>query len=95
MPKTKEINLELRKKIVEGHEKGEGYTAISKHFTVSRTSVRCIIAKYKGTNSVKNKPGRGCKHKISRNLDRKIVRDVSKNPRTSAKMIVADLGYRT
>ncbi|KAI4825626.1 hypothetical protein KUCAC02_021306, partial [Chaenocephalus aceratus] len=30
-------------------------------------------------------------HKISTTLERKIVRDVSKNPRTSAKMIVADL----
>lgn len=91
MPKTKEISLQLRKKIVEAHDKGEGYTAISKHFTVSRTAVRCIIAKYKETNSVRNKPGRGRKCKISRTLERKIVRDVSKMPRTSAKMIVADL----
>ena len=30
MSKTKEISLELRKKIVEDH-KGEGYTDISKH----------------------------------------------------------------
>lgn len=91
MPKTKEISLQLRKKIVEAHDKGEGYTAISKRFTVSRTAVRCIIAKYKETNSVRNKPGRGRKRKISRTLERKIVRDVSKMPRTSAKMIVADL----
>lgn len=91
MPKTKEISLELRKKIVEAHDKGQGYTAVSKRFTVSRTSVRCIIAKYKETNSVRNKPGRGRKRKISRTLERKIVRDVSKMPRTSAKMIVADL----
>ena len=41
MPKTKEISLELRKKIVEAHER----------FTVSRTAVSCIIAKYKEINS--------------------------------------------
>ncbi|GAA6106518.1 histone H2A.Z-specific chaperone CHZ1-like [Tachysurus ichikawai] len=76
---------------MEAHDKGEGYTAISKRFTVSRTAVRCIIAKYKETNSVRNKPVRGRKHKISRTLERKIVRVVSKMPRTSAKMIVADL----
>ena len=91
MPKTKEISLELRKTIVEAHEKGKDYTAVSKRFAVSRIAVRCIIAKYKETNSVRNKPGLGRKHKISRTLERKIVRDVSKNPRTSAKMIVADL----
>uniref|UniRef100_A0A671VHZ2 Transposase Tc1-like domain-containing protein n=1 Tax=Sparus aurata TaxID=8175 RepID=A0A671VHZ2_SPAAU len=43
------------------------------------------------TNSVRNKPGRGCKHKISRTLERKIVRNVRKKPQTCAKMIVADL----
>ncbi|KAI4831060.1 hypothetical protein KUCAC02_002661 [Chaenocephalus aceratus] len=91
MPKSKEISLELRKKTVEAHDKGEGYTAISKCFTVSRTAGRCIIAKYKETHSVRNKPGRGRKRKMSRTLERKIVRDVSKNPRTPAKMIVADL----
>ncbi|KAJ3599196.1 hypothetical protein NHX12_033159 [Muraenolepis orangiensis] len=91
MPKTKEISLDLRKTIVQAHDKGEGYTAIFKHFTVSTTAVRCIIAKYKETNSVRNKPGRGRKRKISRTLERKIARDVSKKPRTSAKIIVADL----
>ncbi|KAI4815382.1 hypothetical protein KUCAC02_005529 [Chaenocephalus aceratus] len=90
MPKTKEISLEL-KKIVEALDKGEGYTAMSERFTVSRTAVRCIIAKYKETYSVRNTLRRGQKRKISRTLERKIVRDVSKNPRTSAKMIVADL----
>uniref|UniRef100_A0A3Q2VWR3 Sleeping Beauty transposase HTH domain-containing protein n=1 Tax=Haplochromis burtoni TaxID=8153 RepID=A0A3Q2VWR3_HAPBU len=81
---TKEIILELRKKIVEARYKGQGYIAISKQFTVSRNAVCCIIAKYKETNSVRNKPGRGRKHKISRTLERKIVKDVSKEPRTSA-----------
>uniref|UniRef100_A0A3Q4N943 Transposase Tc1-like domain-containing protein n=1 Tax=Neolamprologus brichardi TaxID=32507 RepID=A0A3Q4N943_NEOBR len=70
MPKTKEIILELKKKIVEARDKGQGYIAISKQFTVSRNAVCCIIAK---------------------TLERKIVKDVSKEPRTSAKTIVADL----
>lgn len=91
MPKTKEISLEPRKKIVEAHDKGEGYTAISKRSTVSRTAIRCIIAKYKETSYVRKKPGRGHKRKNSRTLERKIARDVSKMLQTSAKMIVADL----
>ena len=58
MPKTKEICLELRKKILEAHYKGEGCTTISKCLTMSKTAVGCIIAKYKGTNFVRNRPGR-------------------------------------
>uniref|UniRef100_A0A3B4F9E2 Transposase Tc1-like domain-containing protein n=1 Tax=Pundamilia nyererei TaxID=303518 RepID=A0A3B4F9E2_9CICH len=50
---------------------------------MSRNAVCCIIAKYKETNSVRSTPGRGCKHKISRTLERKIVTDVCKEPRTS------------
>lgn len=41
------------------------YNAISNCFTVSRTTVCCIIAKYKETHSVKNKPVCGRKCKIS------------------------------
>ena len=40
---------------------------------------------------VRNKPGRGHKHKISRTLERKTVRVVCKKPQTCAKTIVADL----
>uniref|UniRef100_A0A3Q4B3R2 Transposase Tc1-like domain-containing protein n=1 Tax=Mola mola TaxID=94237 RepID=A0A3Q4B3R2_MOLML len=81
----------LGKTIVEAHNKGESYTAISKHFTMSITAVRFIIAQYKETNSLRNKPGCGRNRNMSRTLERKVVRDVSKKPHTSAKMIIADL----
>ena len=35
--------------------------------------------------------GRGRKAKISKTLERKLVRDVSKNPRTTARSLVNDL----
>ena len=95
MTKTKEISLDLRKKVVDAHLKGDGYTTISKRFTVSRTAVRCIIAKYKETHSVQNKPGRGRKCNFSKTLERKIIRDVNKNPRISAKIIVTELAFWT
>lgn len=47
MPKAKEISLDLRKRIVDAHNAGEGYTKLSKHFQVSRTGVRSIIKKFK------------------------------------------------
>ena len=77
--------------IVDAYKAGEGYSAISKRFAVSRTAVKSIIAKVKETHSVKNKVGRGRKRKISQFLERKIVREVQKNQRTTTKMIVKDL----
>lgn len=91
MPKGKEISLDLRERIVNAHKDGEGYTSISKRFQVSRTGVRGIIQKFKETNSVQNKIGRGRKRIISQTLERKLGRDVSKDPRTTAKTLVNNL----
>lgn len=91
MPKTKEISLDLRQRIIDAHNTGEGYTKLSKHFQVSRTGVRCIIRKFKESHKVQNMPGRGRKRKISKTLERKLVRDVSKGPRTTAKTLANDL----
>ena len=91
MLKSKEISLDLRKRIIDAHKAGEGYTKLSKHFQVSRTGVRSIIQKFKDSHTVQNKPGRGRKRKISKTLERKLVRDVSKDPRTTSKTLVNDL----
>ena len=91
MAKVKEISLGLRKRIVDAYNAGEGYTKLSKRFQVSRTGVRCIVKKFKENHTVQNKTGRGRKAKISKALERKLVRDVSKDPRTTAKTIVNDL----
>lgn len=41
MPKRKEIHVDLRKKVV------KSYTVKSKHITVCRIAIFCLIAKYK------------------------------------------------
>lgn len=43
MPKIKEINLDLRKIIVDAHKAGNGYTELSQRFHISRTGVRRIL----------------------------------------------------
>lgn len=91
MTKTKEISLDLRKRIVEAHKEGEGYTCLSKRFQVSRSAVRSIIKKFNEIHTVENMTGRGRKRKISKTLERKLVREVSKDPRTTAKTLVNDL----
>lgn len=53
--------------------------------------MRCFIKKFEETHTVENKTGRGRKRKISKTLKRKLVREVSKDPRTTAKTLVNDL----
>lgn len=91
MVKTKEWSDDLRLKIVGAHNDGKGYKAISKSFGVPPSTVRAIIKKFEACNTVSNLPGRGGKAKISPSMERKIVREVSKDPRTSTKTIVKDL----
>lgn len=94
MPKTKEISLDLRKRIIDAHKAGEGYTKLSKRFKVSRTGVRGIIQRYKDSHTLQNKPGRGRKRKISERLERQLVRNMSRDPRLTVKTLVNDLATR-
>lgn len=53
------------------------------HFvTLSRTGVRSITKQLKESHTAQNKPGRSRKHKISKALERKVVRGVSEYPKT-------------
>ena len=58
---------------------------------MSRTAVRGITKKFKESSVIRILSGRGRKAKISKTLERKLVRDVSKNPRITAKSLVNDL----
>ena len=57
---------------------------------MSRTAVKGIIKKFKESSVIQNLFGRERKAKISKTLERKLVHDVSKNPRT-VKSLVNDL----
>lgn len=57
MPKTKEISLDLRKRIVDALKAGAGYTKFSQNFQVSRTGEK--YHQFKDSHTVPNKPGRG------------------------------------
>lgn len=87
----KQKNLDFRKRIFDAYKAGEGCTKSSQHFQVSRSGVRSIIKKLKESHTVQNKSGRGRKRKISKTLERKLVRDVSKHPRTTTKTPVNGL----
>lgn len=91
MGKTKELSDDLRECIVQSHNGGNGYKKISKIFNVPVSTVASIIQKYKKVGTVKNVGKRGRKPKIDEKLERRLVRDVKKNPRTTVKCLRDDL----
>lgn len=90
MPKTKDISLDSRKRVVDTHKAENRYIKLSQCFQVSRTEIRCIKIK---SHIVQNTPGRGRKYKISKTLERKLVRNVSKDPRTTSETMVQHLAH--
>uniref|UniRef100_A0A3P8W165 Uncharacterized protein n=1 Tax=Cynoglossus semilaevis TaxID=244447 RepID=A0A3P8W165_CYNSE len=89
--RRRELSQDIRKKIIDKHLKGKGYKTISKQLEVPVTTVPHIIQKFKTHGTVANLPGRGRKRKIDDKLKRRIVRIVSKEPRTTSKEIKGEL----
>src|SRR4029434_2807192 len=85
-PRT-ELSQEIRKKIIDKHVNGKGYKTISKQFDIPVTTVAHIIQKFKVQGTVANLPGCGRKRKIDDKLKRRIIRMVTKEPRTTSNEI--------
>ena len=86
-----ELFQEIRKKIIDKHVKGKGYKTISKQLDIPVTTVAHIIQKFKVQGTVANLPGRGRKRKIDDKLKRRIIRMVTKEPRTTSNEIRGEL----
>lgn len=91
MGKKKELSEDVRQRIVQAHGERKGYKAIAKQYNVPVATIQSIINKYKRFNTVKNLSGRGRKRKVSTKLARKICREVSKDPRTTTKVLQKEL----
>lgn len=65
MPKIKVLILDLRKRIVDTHKAGNGYTKLSLRFQVPRTGVKSIIRQFKESHTAQKKAGRGRKGNVS------------------------------
>ncbi len=57
MPRSKEIQEQMRNKTVDMYQSGKGYKAISKALGLQRTTVRAIIHKWRKLVTVVNLPG--------------------------------------
>ena len=87
----RELSQEIRKNIIDLHVKGKGYKTISKQLDVPVTTAAHIIQKFKVHGTVAYLPGRGRKRKIDDILKRRIIRMVTKEPRTTSKEIRGEL----
>ena len=79
-PRSKELSVDLRDRIVSRHRSGEGYQKMSAALKVPRNTVAFIILKWKMFGSTKTLPRAGRPAKLSNQGRRALVREVTKNP---------------
>uniref|UniRef100_A0A9J8AH52 Transposase Tc1-like domain-containing protein n=1 Tax=Cyprinus carpio carpio TaxID=630221 RepID=A0A9J8AH52_CYPCA len=92
MPRSKEIQEQMRNKIVDMYQSGKGhYKAISKALGLQRTTVRAIIHKWRKLGTVVNLPRSGRPTKINPRVQRRLIQEVVKEPRTTSKGLQASL----
>uniref|UniRef100_A0A8C4S766 Transposase n=1 Tax=Erpetoichthys calabaricus TaxID=27687 RepID=A0A8C4S766_ERPCA len=81
----------MRTEVIEIYQSGKGYKAISKALGLQRTTVRAIIHKWQKHGTVVNLPRSGRPTKITPRAQRRLIREVTKDPRTTAKELQASL----
>lgn len=91
MPRSKEIQEEMRKKVIEIYQSGKGYKTISKAVGLQQTTVRAIIHKWRKLGTVANLPRSGRPTKITPRVRRKLIQEVTKEPRKTSKELQASL----
>ncbi|KAK3544144.1 hypothetical protein QTP86_002964 [Hemibagrus guttatus] len=91
MPRAKEIQKQMRKKVIEIYQSGKGYKAISKALGLPRTTVRAIIYKWPKHGTVENLPRSDRPTKITPRAQRQLIQEVTKDPTTTSKELQASL----
>ncbi len=88
---SKEIQEQMRKKVIEIYQSGKGYKAISKALGLQRTTVRAIIHKWRKHGTVVNLPRSGRPTKITPRAQQRLIQEVTKDPTTTSKELQASL----
>ncbi len=91
MPQSKEIQEQMRKKVVDMYQSGKGYKAISRALGLQRTTVRAIIHKWRKLVTVVNLPRSGRPTKITPRAQWRLIQEVIKEPRTTSKELQGSL----
>ncbi len=85
MLRSKEIQEQMRNKIVDMYQSGKGYKAISKALGLQQTMVRAIIHKWRKLGTVVNLPRSERPTKITPRAQWWLIQEVIKEPRTTSK----------
>uniref|UniRef100_A0A3B3R2T1 Tc1-like transposase DDE domain-containing protein n=1 Tax=Paramormyrops kingsleyae TaxID=1676925 RepID=A0A3B3R2T1_9TELE len=93
MPRRKVLSEDLRSRIVDLHEAGKGYKSISKSLDVHVSTVRQTVYKWKKFSTVATLPRRGHPVKMTARAQRRMLNEVKKNPRVSAKGLQKSLAH--
>ncbi|KAK3569486.1 hypothetical protein QTP86_031421 [Hemibagrus guttatus] len=91
MPRSKEIQKQMRTKVIKIYQSGKGYKAISKALGLPQTTVRAIIYKWQKHGTVENLPRSGRLTKITPRAQRQLIQKVTKDPTTTSKELQASL----
>lgn len=91
MPRQKELSEDLRSKIVDLHKAGKGYKVISKTLEIHQSTVRQTIYKWRQFGTVATLPRSGRPVKMTPRAQRRLINEVKKQPRVTAKDLKASL----
>ena len=93
MAKTKEYSVDLRKRIVDSHQGGEGYDKISKKLNIAKYSVRGIIKRSLQQRKMFTiRRGAEEKRILPERAERKMVRYSKNNARVTTKESLEAMG---
>ncbi len=75
-PQSKEIQEQMRNKLVDMCQSGKGYKAISKALGLQRTTVRAISHKWRKLGTVVNLPRSGWPTRITPRVQQRLIQEV-------------------
>ncbi len=91
MLRSKEIQEQMRNKVIEIYQSGKFYKAVSKALGLQRTTVRAIIHKWRKHGTAVNFPRSDRPTKITPRTQLRLIQEVTKDPATTSKELQASL----
>ncbi|KAI4904483.1 hypothetical protein NFI96_003139 [Prochilodus magdalenae] len=85
MPRSREIQEDMREKVTEICQSGEGSKASSKVWGLQRTTARAVIHKRRKRGAVVNLPRSSRPTKITPRAQQRLIQEVTKDPTTTSK----------
>uniref|UniRef100_A0AAZ3S9Y9 Transposase Tc1-like domain-containing protein n=1 Tax=Oncorhynchus tshawytscha TaxID=74940 RepID=A0AAZ3S9Y9_ONCTS len=93
MPRTKEISEDLRLQVINMHKAGKGFKSISKSLDVHQSTVRQIVYKWRKFSAVATLLRSGHPAEITASAQCRMINEVKKNLRVSAKDLQKSLEH--